>query len=97
MILVRPELAKRPRPGEAIIQAFLFLCGAISIFTTLGIVYELGKEAWLFFGSPEVRSGGISDHHALAAFDWSIWGPAAGKCHPDDQFFCHAGRAAALV
>jgi phosphate transport system permease protein len=53
--MVRPELAKRPRLGESIIQAFLFLCGAISILTTLGIVYELGKEAWLFFGSPEVN------------------------------------------
>lgn len=52
--LVRPELARRPRYGEKLIQAFLFLCGAISILTTLGIVYELGKEAWLFFGSPEV-------------------------------------------
>jgi phosphate transport system permease protein len=52
--LVRPDLARRPRAGEDLIQAFLFLCGAISILTTLGIVYELGKEAWLFFGSPDV-------------------------------------------
>lgn len=35
-------------------QGFLFLCGAFSIFTTLGIVYELGKEALLFFRYPEV-------------------------------------------
>ena len=52
--LIRPDLARRPRLGETIIQGFLFLCGAISILTTLGIVYELGKEALLFFGSPEV-------------------------------------------
>lgn len=45
---------KRPRIGEILIQGFLFLCGAISIFTTIGILYELGKEAWLFFGSPDV-------------------------------------------
>jgi phosphate transport system permease protein len=51
--LVRPDLAKQPRAAEQVIQAFLFTCGAISILTTLGIVYELGKEAWLFFGSPE--------------------------------------------
>ena len=50
--MVRPDLAKRPRFGESIIQIFLFICGAISILTTLGIVYELGKEAWLFFGDP---------------------------------------------
>ena len=29
-------------------------CGVISIFTTLGIVFELGKEAWLFFGDPNI-------------------------------------------
>lgn len=43
------SLAKKFRPGESIIQGFLFLCGVISIFTTIGIVYELGKEALLFF------------------------------------------------
>jgi len=52
--LIRPDLARRPHTGENLIQVFLFLCGAISILTTLGIVYELGKEAWLFFGSPDV-------------------------------------------
>jgi phosphate transport system permease protein len=45
----RGSLAKKFRPGESIIQGFLFLCGVISIFTTIGIVYELGKEALLFF------------------------------------------------
>lgn len=43
------SLAKKFRPGESVIQGFLFLCGVISIFTTIGIVYELGKEALLFF------------------------------------------------
>jgi phosphate transport system permease protein len=42
-------LARRPRIRETIIQAFLFLCGAISILTTIGIVYELGKESLNFF------------------------------------------------
>jgi len=49
------SLRKRPRWGERLIQAFLLFCGAFSILTTLGIVYELGKEALLFFGSPEVN------------------------------------------
>ena len=49
------NLRKRPRAGESLIQAFLFICGAFSIFTTLGIVYELGKESLLFFSSPEVN------------------------------------------
>ncbi len=43
------ELRRRPRITETIIQAFLFLCGALSILITLGIVYELGKESLLFF------------------------------------------------
>jgi len=43
------DLRKRPRIREVIIQAFLFLCGALSILTTVGIVYELGKESASFF------------------------------------------------
>ena len=42
-------LSRRVRPGEMIIQAVLFLSGFISIFITIGIVYELGKESMLFF------------------------------------------------
>jgi ABC-type phosphate transport system permease subunit len=48
------DLRKKRRWGESAIQAFLFLCGAISILTTAGIVYVLGQEAWLFFRMPEV-------------------------------------------
>ncbi len=43
------DLRRRRRPGESAIQGFLFLCGAVSILTTLGIVYVLGKESLLFF------------------------------------------------
>ncbi|OGO63491.1 MAG: phosphate ABC transporter permease subunit PstC [Chloroflexi bacterium RBG_19FT_COMBO_55_16] len=49
------DLRKRPRPAEKLIQGFLFACGALSILTTLGIVYELGKEAMLFFRNPDVN------------------------------------------
>jgi phosphate transport system permease protein len=42
------------RPAESVIQALLFLAGILSIFIAMAIVYELGKEAWLFFGDPEV-------------------------------------------
>ena len=41
------SLKRKFRPGETAIQAFLFLCGALSILITVGIVYELGKEALL--------------------------------------------------
>jgi len=49
------NLRKRPRWGERFIQGFLFFCGAVSILTTLGIVFELGKESLLFFQTPEVN------------------------------------------
>jgi phosphate transport system permease protein len=48
------DLSRRTRPGEIIIQAFLFFCGAFSILTTIGIVYVLGRESMLFFLSDEV-------------------------------------------
>ncbi len=64
-------LRKRPRIGEAIIQGFLFLCGAVSILTTIGIVVVLGKESWLFFGSGEVS--------LLEFFGSTKWQPAIGQ------------------
>ncbi len=45
---------QQARVGETIIQGFLFLCGVISIFTTLGIVIVLTRESLLFFTSDEV-------------------------------------------
>ncbi len=48
------DLNRRIRPGEAVIQGLLFFSGFFSIFTTVGIVYELGKEALLFFREPAV-------------------------------------------
>ena len=49
------SLKRRIRWGETAIQALLFLSGVFSIFTTIGIVYELGKEALLFFRNPSVN------------------------------------------
>lgn len=46
---MQAALRKKTRWGETIIQSFLFICGAISILTTLGIVYVLGRESLLFF------------------------------------------------
>lgn len=45
------DLKKRPRLGETVIQAILFISAAISILTTIGIVYVLGKESIKFFAS----------------------------------------------
>jgi phosphate transport system permease protein len=48
------RLHGRRRWGETLIQGLLFFSGFFSILTTFGIVYELGKEALLFFQMPEV-------------------------------------------
>jgi phosphate transport system permease protein len=61
---------KRPRPGELAIRGFLFFCGVLSIATTLGIVYELGKESLLFFQDERVSVGEF--------FTTTIWQPQVG-------------------
>jgi phosphate transport system permease protein len=43
------DLGKRPRIAEGLIQGFLFFCGALSILTTIGIVWELSTESLSFF------------------------------------------------
>lgn len=66
-----PDLRKRSRPAERLIQAFLFFCGATSILTTLGIVYVLGRESMLFF-----TSGAVSLQEFFAS---TTWQPAIGQ------------------
>ena len=68
---VKMNLKKKHRPGETFIQAFLYFCGIFSIFTTIGIVFEIGKEALLFFGSP-----GVSLWEFLTG---TTWQPQAGE------------------
>lgn len=65
------DLRKKRRAGETIIQAFLFLCGAITILTTLGIIYVLGREALLFFGIGAVTLGEF--------FTGTQWQPQIGN------------------
>ncbi len=65
------DLRKKPRFGESVIQTLLFFAGILSIFITLAIVYELGKEAWLFFGSPDVTLGKF--------FGGTKWSPGIGQ------------------
>jgi phosphate transport system permease protein len=48
------DLKTKTRLGETMIQAALFIAGILSIVTTIAIVYELGKEALLFFNDPDV-------------------------------------------
>ena len=48
-------LQSRSRIGETLIRGFLFLSGALSILTTVGIVFVLLRESLMFFGSPQVN------------------------------------------
>jgi phosphate transport system permease protein len=69
------DLKKKFRLGETFVQVLLFTAGILSIFITIAIVYELGKEAWLFFGDPEVTLtkffGGIKWQPGIGQF--GIW------------------------
>jgi phosphate transport system permease protein len=69
-------LRRRRRWSEAIIQALLFLSAAFSILITVGIIYELGKEALLFFRMPEVNllETITSTRWQPHTGDFGIWG-----------------------
>lgn len=64
------DLQKRRRLSESIIEGFLFICGGLSIATTIGIVVILFEESWRFFGSPEVS--------ILEFFTTTTWQPRIG-------------------
>ncbi len=64
-----PSLARRPRPGEAAIKAFLFACAAFSVLTTFGIVLTLGTESLSFFRQVSL----------IEFFTGTVWQPAIGK------------------
>jgi phosphate transport system permease protein len=51
---IATQLKKKPNIKETIIEALLFSAGAISILTTIGIVYVLARDAIDFFLLPEV-------------------------------------------
>ena len=68
---IKSELRKHPRLGETLIEGFLFFCGAVSILTTLGIVFVLGRESLLFFTSGEVT--------LWEFFSGTEWQPAIGR------------------
>jgi phosphate transport system permease protein len=65
------NLGRRARPSELVIQAVLWLCGALSILTTFGIVFVLVREALLFFGAPEVS--------LIEFFTNTVWAPQIGE------------------
>ena len=65
------RLRRRARLDETIIQTLLFLSGAISILTTVGIVIVLGNESLSFFLDPAVS--------IVTFFTGSKWQPQIGE------------------
>ncbi|OGO42577.1 MAG: phosphate ABC transporter permease subunit PstC [Chloroflexi bacterium RBG_16_58_14] len=64
------DLRRRARLLETLIESWLFFSGAISILTTMGIVYVLGRESLLFFASKQVS--------LLEFFTKTQWQPQIG-------------------
>lgn len=80
------QLRKKPRIRESIIQSFLFLCGALSILITAGIVISLGKEALLFFTHTQWESSNKTVSAAISAEDTSInVSESGGTIYEDDK------------
>ncbi len=63
------QLSRRSRPGETLIQGLLFLCGAVSILTTVGIVFVLVEESVRFFAEVSL----------FEFFGGTVWQPTIGK------------------
>ena len=63
------EFRRRGRPGETIIQAFLFFCATVSVLTTAGIIIVLGAESATFFKEVSI----------LEFLTGTEWQPAIGK------------------
>lgn len=65
------DLSKRMRPGETVVQALLFGCGALSILTTISLVVVLVTESSRFFLAPEVS--------IIEFFTGTTWQPRIGQ------------------
>ena len=65
------NLRGRRRRSESIIQSLLFISGAFSVLVTIGIVYELGKEALLFLQMPDI--------HLIDTITSTRWQPHTGE------------------
>lgn len=76
---------RKPRVSETIIQGFLFLCGLISILVTVGIVYELGKEARLFFTETQWEESNKEIATDITANDEIIFTSTRGTPVVEDQ------------
>ncbi len=65
------KLSRRLNLGEKTIKFFLFLCAAVSVFVTVGIVLVLVDQSLLFFGSEQVS--------LIEFFTGTTWEPQIGS------------------
>ena len=66
-------LGKKFRPGEFIVESFLFLAAASSVLLTAGIVWILVKESYLFFTKVPL-SRFLTEREWAPAFDNASFG-----------------------
>jgi phosphate transport system permease protein len=76
----RPRIEKRSRLLDDFMRYLLLLCGAVSVLTTLGIVWVLGSEALAFFTSVNDQGNVFSTVLGnLANFlTGTMWQPGGG-------------------
>lgn len=69
------DLRRKARPGESLVRIFLFLCGFVSIFTTLGIVFVLGEESILLFTTEYSSIDGLKRLNVIDFLTGTRWQP----------------------
>jgi len=82
---IAAALRKKPRLGEGIIQTFLFLAGAISILTTIGIVYVLGTESINFFTNLSWEETNKELETVVSATDTTLIASEGGRSIKEGQ------------
>lgn len=72
-------LAPQVRPFDGFVAAFLFLCGLVSILTTIGFIIVLGTEALRFFSTTEWLNVNKRTVEAISAEDTILTLTATGS------------------
>ncbi len=70
-LLQPPGILKKKRISEGLIRIVITIAAMVSILTTLALVYELGKESFLFFSTPGVTFKEF--------FTTTSWQPSIGE------------------
>ncbi len=83
--LAKKDMRRKPRMIERITQGFLFFCAALSILVTVGIVYELGKEALLFFTITQWEEPNKETYAEISPTDTSILVTTTGSEIPEES------------